>query len=265
MDSPGSTLPVTGANADMERLARMLDRIGRKLDDIHVTMDSHRVIDVGHPAMWIDAKGKQPQPFTVISADDIESGIWRPRNENFKPRELGGQTLGQYMIGYARALDKGGKYPLMVWPEHCVIGSPGHNIQPVILAALQKWERNNFATVNFVTKGTNTFTEHYGALQAEIPLASDPSTGLRTDVLDTLAAADIIPVAGEASSHCVKETIQQVADNIGEEHIKKFHLLTDCMSPVLHPAIDFPGIAAAWLQDMKKRGMVLTTSDKFLS
>lgn len=264
MDSPGSTLPVTGANADMGRLAKLIDRVGGKLDDIHVTMDSHRVIDVGHPGMWVNQKGKKPDPFTVITADDIDAGIWRPRNEHVRPRELGGQTLGEYMLGYARALAKSGKYPLMVWPEHCIIGSPGHNIQPVVLAALQRWERDNFATVDFVTKGTDTYVEHYGALMAEVPLASDPSTSLRTDVLAMLAAADIVAVPGEASSHCVKETVQQVADNIGEEHISKFHLITDCMSPVIHPTIDFPAIAAAWMKDMEKRGMVLTTSDKFL-
>jgi nicotinamidase-related amidase len=171
------------------------------------------------------------------------------------------------MIVYAKALEKGGKYPLMIWPEHCVIGTPGHNIQATILAALQKWERDYFATVNFVTKGTNTFVEHYGALLAEVPLASDPTTGLRTDVLDALAAADVVGLAGEASSHCDKETITQIADHIGEKHIKKFHILTDCMSPVaaVPGGPDFPAIAAAWLKDMEARGMTLTTSDKFLS
>lgn len=264
MDSPESKLPVTGANADMNRLAKLIDRIGRKLDDIHVTMDSHRIVDIGHPAMWVNQKGKNPPPFTMITADDIEAGIWRPRNENMKPFELGGVTLGQYALAYAEALDAAGKYAVMVWPEHCLIGSPGHNIQPTILAALQKWERENFATTNFVTKGTCTLTEHYGALMAEVPLPSDPSTGLRADVLNMLATADIVPIAGEASSHCVKETVTQIANNIGKEHIQKFHLLTDCMSPVQHPTIDFPGIAAAWLKEMEDIGMTLTTSDKFL-
>ena len=69
----------------------------------------------------------------------------------------------------------------------------------------------------------------------------------------------MIAVAGEASSHCVKATIEQVADNIGEEHVKKFRLLTDCMSPVVAPGIDFPAMADAFLADMSSRGMELTT------
>lgn len=50
MDSKGSALPVPGANADMNRLAAMIGRVGNKLEDIHVTLDSHRIIDIAHPA-----------------------------------------------------------------------------------------------------------------------------------------------------------------------------------------------------------------------
>jgi len=267
MDDRDSALPVTGANADMNRLAAMLNRVGAKIDDVHVTLDSHNVIDVGHPGMWRNQGGQQPGPFTIISADDIATGIWRPRNEHSKPNALGGQTLGQYMLAYARALEKGGKYPLMVWPEHCLIGTPGHNVQANLMDALKKWQRDFFATVNFVTKGTNPFTEHYGALLAEVPMATDPSTGLNTALLGILAQADLVPVAGQALSHCVRETVTQIADNIGKEHIKKFVILTDCSSPVPQPpgGPDFPAIAKDWLKQMEARGMTLMTSDEFLA
>ena len=49
-----STLPVKGAVSDMKRLAKMVDRIGPKLEDIHATLYSHRVIDVAHAGMWRD-------------------------------------------------------------------------------------------------------------------------------------------------------------------------------------------------------------------
>lgn len=267
MDIPGAALSVTGANEDMNRLALMIDRIGSRLDDIHVTLDSHNTIDVGHPAMWRDQNGNQPAPLTAISEDDIASGILRPRNEHAKLSQLGGKTLGQYMLEYARALAKGGKYPLMVWPPHCLIGTTGHNVQTRLAESLHKWETENFATIDFVTKGTNPYTEHYGALMAEVPMATDPNSGLNTALLSVLAEADIIVIAGEALSHCVLETVSQIADNIGEEHIKKFYILTDCSSPVGQQpgGPDFPAIAQAWLKDMEKRGMTLTTSVKFMA
>lgn len=257
MDTAVASLPVPGATEDMKRLATMIDRIGSKLEDIHVTLDSHRVIDVAHPGMWRNENGDYPNPFTVISVDDIDNSIWVPRNPAFRAR----------LLDYARTLERQGNYPLMVWPEHCLIGSVGHNVQSDLAAALQRWERKEFANVDYVTKGTNTFTEHYGALMAEVPDPEDPATQLNGRFLDMLAEADMIAVAGEALSHCVKSTVSQIADNIGPEHVKKFYILTDASSPV--PMVpggpDFPAIANAWLKDMEARGMKLMTTDAFLS
>lgn len=256
-DSPGSTLPVTGANKDMCRVADLIDRVGNKLTDVHVTLDSHHLIDVAHPAMWRNENGEEPAPFTLISANDLKAGIWTPRRMGLRNR----------MIRYTETLEAAGQYMLMVWPPHCLIGSPGHAVQPDLFAALSRWEKREFANVHYVTKGTNVFTEHYGALMAEVPDPSDPSTQLNTDFLNMLAEADIVAIAGEALSHCVKATVTQIADNIGEEHIRKLHILTDCTSPVPQTGNgpDFPKIAKDWLRKMEDRGLTLTTSLDFLS
>lgn len=256
MDHSGASLPVAGAVEDMKRLAAFIDRVGRKLADIHVTLDSHHTIDVGHPGMWRDQVGKLPSPFTIITPDDIENGVWAPRDPGLRAR----------LLGYAKALAVGGKYPLMVWPEHCRIGTPGHNVEATLARALENWERKEFVNVDYVTKGTNPFTEHYGALMAEVPDPEDPSTSLNTAFLETLRDADIVFVAGEALSHCVKSTVDQIAATIGDEHIKKFHILTDCSNPV--PQVgngpDFPAIAKQWLSDMKSAGMTLVSSQDVL-
>lgn len=252
-----ASLRVPGAVEDMQRVAKLIDRIGDKLEDIHVTLDSHRLIDVGHPDFWMDQKGQPPAPFTQISAADIEAGIWNPRNPAFRQRAL----------SYARELERTSTYQIIAWPAHCLIGTWGHNVFPELNDALQRWSHDQFAAVDYVTKGSNPYTEHYGALMAEVPDPSDPSTSLNSDFLKMLADADVVAVAGEASSHCVLKTVTQIADNIGDEHIKKFHLLRDCMSPVpaIPNVVDFPAIADEWLKDMKRRGMTVTTSDDFLS
>lgn len=252
-----STLPVPGALEDMRRVAKMVERIGKRIDDIHVTLDSHRVIDVAHPRFWRSADGQTPAPFTMISQDQVKTGMWAPRRMEYRQR----------MIDYTGALEAAGKFTLMIWPEHCLIGSWGHNIVDVLRDELVQWERDNFATIDFVTKGTNTFTEHYGALMAEVPDPQDPSTQLNGQFISVLQDADIIGIAGEASSHCVATTIQQIVDNIGEQHLSKIHLLTDCMSPVPQTpgAPDFPAIAQQFLKDMAARGLTLTTSYAFLA
>lgn len=252
-----ATLAVKGAVSDMRRVAALVDRVGSKLEDIHVTLDSHRLIDVAHPAFWMDQRGNQPNPFTIISASDIESGIWTTRNPSFRAKAL----------AYARALEASpGHYKICVWPPHCLIGTWGHNVESTLNTALQRWSDREFAMVDYVTKGSNPWTEHYGALQAEVPDPADSSTSLNTSFLDMLAEADIVAVAGEASSHCVLKTVQQIADNIGDAHIPKFHLLRDCMSPVgALPGINFPAIAEDFFLEMKHRGMTVTTSTDFLS
>jgi nicotinamidase-related amidase len=256
MDLPNSALPVPGAVEDMQRVAAFVDRVGPKLDDIHVTLDSHRLIDIAHPAWWVDVEGNMPAPFTIISLDDVRAGVWVPRNPAFRVRTM----------DYVEQLEAGGKYPLCIWPPHCLIGTWGHNVQEDLNTALQRWSEKEFAMVDYVTKGSNPWTEHYGALMAEVPDPADPSTALNADFLQMLADADMVAIAGEALSHCVKETVTQIADNIGDEQIKKFYILTDCCSPV--PAVpggpDFPQIAQDWLREMERRGMNLTTSVDFL-
>lgn len=252
-----ATLPVKGSVTDMQRVATLITRIGKRIDDIHVTLDSHRVVDVAHPAFWQDSKGHPPNPFSLIRHDDLLAGIWTPRNPAFRKR----------MLSYTKTLEAQGKYLLLIWPEHCLIGTWGHNVQADLMAALQAWERTELANVDFVVKGTNAFTEHYGGLQAEVPDPEDPSTQLNMDLITILQDTDIVAIAGEASSHCVRETVSQVAANIGDDHVKKIHLLVDCMSPV--PAApgtpDFPAIAEAFLKEMKAKGMTLTKSTEFLA
>jgi nicotinamidase-related amidase len=256
MDMPQAALPVPGAVGDMQRVAKLIDRVGKKFTDIHVTLDSHRLLDIAHPAWWVDQRGNNPAPFTIISVDDVANSIWLPRNPRFKERSL----------AYVKALAQGGKYPLCIWPPHCLIGTWGHNVQEDLNLALQRWSEKEFAMVDYVTKGSNPWTEHYGALMAEVPDPEDPTTMINRDFLEMLEAADIVVVAGEALSHCEKETVSQIADNIGEEHIKKFIILTDCSSPVsaVPNGPDFPAIANAWLVEMERKGMRLMTSEEFL-
>jgi nicotinamidase/pyrazinamidase len=261
MDTPfganqSPALAVPGATASMQRLAALVRRLTPKINDVHVTMDSHRTIDVGHAGYWVDSHGRHPNPFTQISAADIESGLWSPRAPSWRSRAL----------AYARELEARGKYQIMVWPTHCLIGSAGHAVQDDLALALRYWEETRGAAVDFVTKGTNVHTEHYSAVMAEVPDPSDPSTGLNGDLIDTLGRADLIAVGGEALSHCLLNTVEDIANNIGEEHIKKLVLLTDCTDSIpAMPGCDFPAIAAGRVGALRTRGMKVATSFDFLA
>lgn len=258
MDIPNkSALPVTGANADMDRVASFIRANGHRLEEIHVTLDSHQVVDIAHPSWWRDKNGKMVTPFTLIKADDIEAGIYVPRD----PGQL------QRSLDYARTLEKNGKYTLFIWPEHCLIGSWGHAVQENLHAALTAWCRDEYAMIDYVAKGSNPFTEHYGAIMAEVPDPKDPSTQLNAAFIGTLQTADEILIAGEALSHCVKETIDQIVDNIGVDHVGKITILTDASSPVPQApgGPDFPAIAKQWVADIQKKGVRVSTTTTFFN
>ena len=242
---PAPALAVPGADADMNRVAAFIKRLGNKLYDIHVTLDSHHVCDVAHPAIWRNKAGDYPGAFTIISADDIRNEVWYPRDIRLKAQ----------MVKYAEALAANGRYPLMIWPEHCLIGTPGHNVQGAVMAELNNWARTGQQLVDFVTKGSNWTTEHYSAVKAEVPDPSDPSTGLNDPLIKVLAEADVIYVAGEALSHCLASTVRDIADNFGDANISKLVLLTDCSSPVFSPVVDFRKVSDDFISEMKARGM----------
>ena len=252
-----ASLPVKGAVSDMLRAAALIERIGGKLDAIQVTLDSHRTLHIAHADLWVDENGRPPAPFTIIRADDVKNGIWRPRNPAHR----------QKILQYLKDLEASGGYLHLIWPPHCRIGTWGHNVQSDLEEALTRWERKEIGCVDFVTKGSGVWTEHFGGLMAQVPDPNDPSTQLNTDLLRMLQDADIVGVCGEASSHCVRETVLQVANNIGEDHVKKLTLITDCMSPVPQApgGPDFPAIADQFLVDMKARGMTLMKAGEFLA
>lgn len=245
---PGAPLYVKGAENDMNALAKFIAKYGDDFEDIHITLDSHHEMHIAHGNMWRDKHGNQPGPFTVITVDDMENGTWLPYHD----------ALFTKFKDYLVNLKTGGRYDHMIWPEHCIIGTDGHSVHKDVRNVLSDWARTNKATIDFVTKGSNVYTEHFSAVRAEVEDPDDLTTSLNTDFIDTLSEADIIYFTGEALSHCVANTIKDICDNFGEENIKKIWLLEDTTSNVEN--LEFLG--QQFLDEMIKRGMNMTTTDK---
>lgn len=242
-------LAIPGAYDDMSRVARMIGRLGARIDAIHATMDAHHTVDIAHPAWWMDATGAPPPPFTIVTAQDIESGLWKPRDPARRERSL----------RYVRQLEVQGNYPLCIWPPHCLIGSAGQSLHPELFAALTAWETARLAQVNYAIKGTNPWTEHYSAIRAEVADPEDAQTLPNLDLLQALDAADTVLIAGEALSHCVRATVGDIARTLGHDRLKRFVFLTDASTSV-------PGFEAygeAFLTEMRSRGMRMSTTVAF--
>ena len=236
-------LPVPGAHADMLRLAELIGRLSPRLAGITVTLDSHHRFDIAHPTFWQTSEGLPVTPFTPIAAAQARSGQYRPRDPAALPRAL----------DYMDELERRGRYTLMVWPVHCEIGSWGHGVHAAVKAAYNRWEEARLEVARKIVKGSNPWTEHYSALQAEVPDPNDPGTQMNTDLIAELDRADQILVAGEASSHCVRATVEHLVDQLPSGRADKITLITDCMSPVA----GFEVQQQEFFEAMRARGVVL--------
>ncbi|KAF4323031.1 hypothetical protein JM18_000714 [Phytophthora kernoviae] len=248
---PGGSLAIPTANEDAARIAAFIVKHTDKLQQVVLTLDSHQRYHIAHGIFWENAAGGSPTPFTLITAEEVAAGVWKPRDSSLK----------EYVLEYTKALEASGKFALCIWPEHCLMGTPGHNIVPDVLAAALEWTKKSLKLVQYVMKGSNSFTEHYSALKAEFELPYDPATSLNQELVDSLKLADKVVICGEAISHCVNYTVRDLVAAWPKERLSDLVILTDCASPV-------PGFEQAgeqFLVDMAAEGLTLTTSDKFTS
>ena len=259
-----STLPVPNANEDSNRIATLIhnslkqkqqqeqQRTTNKkkltIDNIVVTLDNHYKLHIAHPTFWINTKTKQyPNPFTFITSMDIINGIWEPSPKAMKVydnqkhlvntsifqnnvvlKKNGKLDLIQYCIEYTKALEEKGKFKLIIWPEHCIIGSKGNQIVPVIQNAIQSWEGIMNKTIIRITKGEDNLTEMYSALKAEVPIST--KTEFNYNLFEMLNSSNKIFIVGQAKSHCVNYTMRDLVEMMEDEERKKVYLLSDCSS-----------------------------------
>lgn len=248
---PSGALYVPGAENDMDRLARLVRRLKAKLTGITITLDSHNLVDISHAIWFSDSDGNHPTPFSTVSADDLRNGTWRTTRPADAKRTL----------DYLTALETGGRYPHVIWPNHCLIGGEGHAVHPDLFDAVVDWA-GQFRWPRFVTKGSNPYTEHFSAVKAEVPDPADPSTQVNTNLVQTLEQADVILLAGEARSHCVANTVRDIAANFSDARfVDKMVLLTDATSDV--PG--FEQLGDSFFSDLTKLGMKTSTTTDILS
>lgn len=217
--NPEGALFVQGADGDMKRLAQWIKTNQQKIDHITVTIDSHPVNDISHPAFWKDANGKSPEPFTAISLKDIQQGIWMPRYHE------------KASVDYIEALEKDGEFGHFIWPYHCLSGSRGAAVDDTLMEALMEWSGKG-SDYQVVTKGTYPLTEHFGIFRANVPDANHPETLFNESLVEELSHYDNVYLAGEAKSHCVANSLKQAMD-LTPQLAQKIIILEDCMSDVV--------------------------------
>jgi len=248
--SPGGSCAIPAAENISVRVAELISASSGKISALYVSLDTHHRMHISNPAFWQSGEtGDAPPSWTVINSADIENEVWRPRVASALPKAL----------AYTQNLEAAGKPSLMIWPEHCLLGTKGGAVTKTINDALQDWAGAHPSTpVEYIIKGTNTGTEMHSIFEAEVPDPEDPSTCFNLTLFERLTTHDRLLVAGFALSHSVDRTVRHLVDKLPVERRAAVVLLSDCTSCI-------PGHEAAGerlLQFARESGVTVTKASE---
>jgi nicotinamidase-related amidase len=255
----------SGAVDDSRRLCEFVYRNLGTITQIVPSLDTHHAMQVFHAIWLVDEDGNHPAAYTLVSADDVASGRWRV---NAAVAEALGIDLGyaeRHLAHYTRRLAEGGKYELTIWPYHAMLGGIGHALVSAFEQAVFFHGIVRHSRPEFQVKGDNPLTEHYSMLGPEVTEGpdGDPLGARNTGLIATLQGFDAVVIAGQAKSHCVAWTIDDLLedDDARERLADRTYLLEDCTSPVVVPGVvDYTDEADAAFERYAAAGMHVVRS-----
>jgi nicotinamidase-related amidase len=258
----------TGAIDDSRRTCEFIYKNARVITRIHPTMDTHKRAQIFHCVFWVDASGNHAPPATMITLADVESGRWQA-NPKVAYSVLGNASavayLQAYALHYVKKLTVDGKYPLMVWPYHAMLGGIEHAFVPSVHEAFFYHNCLREAETRHEIKGGNPLSENYAITHPEVlEDHRGKAIAARNQLfLETLLNYDMAIILGQAKSHCVAWTIAGILEDILKKDAalaKKIYLLEDCTSPVVIPQVDFTDMANEAFAKFAKAGMHVVQS-----
>jgi nicotinamidase-related amidase len=270
---PGFELFVGGRSGaaavdDNQRLCSFIYRNLDVITQICPTMDTHQAMQIFHSIFLVNEQGEHPAPFTIISAEDVEKGVWKFNPEVAQSLNIDAIYGQNFLRHYTQKLKAGSKYDLTIWPYHAMLGGIGHALVSAVEEAVFFHGIARYCPTDFQVKGANPFTESYSVLSPEVlndvdgNQIAEKNTGLTGKLLEF----DAIFIAGQAKSHCVAWTIDDLLSEIEDSDkslVEKIYLLEDCTSPVVIPGVaDYTDQAEAAFKRFYDAGMhVISSSD----
>jgi nicotinamidase-related amidase len=250
-----------GAIDDNQRLCEFVYRNLAQITTIVPTLDTHSAMQIFHAAFWVNAQGEHPAPMTMIALDQVQSGEWQVNPALAYSLGTTHDALVAFALHYAQRLSADGKYPLTIWPYHSMLGGIGHALVSAFEEACFVHAMARQSQTRFEIKGGNPLTENYSVLRPEV---LDDPTGKaiaqkNSSLIQALLAYDVVIIAGQAKSHCVAWTIDDLLHEIqtlDPTLAQKVYLLDDCTSPVVVPeVVDFTEAAEAAFARFAAAGM----------
>lgn len=211
-------LAVPNSHKDVENVLTFLYRNLHMITDIAVSLDTHILHQIFHPSWWLDKDGNHPEPYTIISEEDVQQEKWMAVEKE------------QESLEYIQQLEKQGRMKLCIWPYHCIEGTYGAALEGQYSNMIHFHSIVRQAPINKIVKGKDPLSEMYGIIKPEY----DRNNYVNTGFLQSLRNYDKIFIAGEAKSHCVLETLRQILEHYSDDlHLtSRIYVLNDCMSPI---------------------------------
>jgi nicotinamidase-related amidase len=241
----------SGALDDNRRLCEFLYRNLAAITQIVPTMDTHQSLQIFHPIFLVDADGRHPDPYTLVTLEDVDSGRWRVNPGVAQELGLDPEYAQSHLRYYVETLATGGKYALTVWPFHAMRAGIGHALVSAVEEAMFFHSIARTSQPDVQMKGNNPLTEHYSVLGPEVDtdLEGEPLGRRNQELIERLLRFDAVVIAGQAKSHCVAWTISDLLDDptVRDRGLaEKVYLLEDCTSAVVVPgAVDYTDEADA--------------------
>ncbi|MGD9234322.1 MAG: hypothetical protein PVH67_10715 [Desulfobacterales bacterium] len=251
-------------NAAVDDNRRLCEFIYRNLDvitQICPTMDTHQSVQIFHSIFLINEHGEHPAPYTLVSAEDVQKGTWKFNPEVAHSLSIDEPYGQDFLRHYTRRLKESGKYDLTVWPYHAMLGGIGHALVSAVEEAVFFHGIARYYMPDFQVKGSNPFTENYSVLSPEVLNDGDGNqiAQKNSGFIGKLLEFDAVIIAGQAKSHCVAWTIDDLLREIESSDkrlAEKVYLLEDCTSSVVIPGVvDYTDQADTAFQRFADAGM----------
>ncbi len=233
----GGALYVPGSAQDTTRACRfILDNLAR-ITTIAPSLDTHQVFQIFHADFWAHSEsGAPPPPFTVMaSATEASEVVGHHPDGSSAPYRA--RRSPELAAAYPAALEEVGAAPLTIWPYHCRLGSTHHALMPILSEVQLFHSIARDTPARFDMKGQRPLTESYGVVGDEVAQLQGVPVGekARPGYIEALLEYEQIVVFGQALSHCVKATVDQIAaafSAIDPALLQRITVLSDCCSPV---------------------------------
>ena len=116
-------------------------------------MDTHTAMQIFHAVFLVDENGSHPQPYSLVSAQDVRGGKWRFNAALADQFDISPDYGQEMLLHYVNRLEEQGKYELTIWPYHAMLGSIGHALVPSVEEALFFHSLARSARTEFEIKG----------------------------------------------------------------------------------------------------------------